>query len=115
MPEKKQKILMIDACVREQSRTRRLAEYLLSKLDGDVERIELEKVRFPHMDQQFLNMRDQAAAGLDDEQIIHRTGAGTFFRIRQRCRGGDDPIWSERNSGQTPSQGEFPIFSHGNC
>ena len=65
MSENKQKILMIDACVREQSRTRRLAEYLLSKLDGNVERIELEKVRFPHMDQQFLNMRDQAAAADD--------------------------------------------------
>ena len=51
-------ILFINACVRKESRTRRLAEKLLSSLNKPYEEICLEKIAFPTVDEIFLNMRD---------------------------------------------------------
>ena len=51
-------ILYINACVREGSRTRRLAEYLLEKLDGPVCELRLAEQSFPAADQSYLNLRD---------------------------------------------------------
>lgn len=39
MSEKCNRILFVDACVREGSRTRRLAEHVLAGLEGEVTRI----------------------------------------------------------------------------
>ena len=52
-------ILFIDACVRKESRTRRLAEKLLAKLNGPYETIRLHKISFPVADEGFLNTRDR--------------------------------------------------------
>ncbi|MBO4450563.1 MAG: NAD(P)H-dependent oxidoreductase [Clostridiales bacterium] len=51
-------ILLINACVHKNSRTKRLADALLSKLDGEVKEIRLEKIDFPVADEAFLQKRD---------------------------------------------------------
>ena len=52
-------ILYINACVRRDSRTERLAEALLQKLDGEVQQLRLENIPFEVSDEAFLNKRDQ--------------------------------------------------------
>lgn len=62
-------ILFINACVREGSRTRRLASALLEKLDGEVREVDLSKTAFPVVDEAFLAKRDALIAekAWDDE------------------------------------------------
>ena len=55
----KKPILYVNACVRKESRTRRLAEKLLSKLDEPFEEIRLEEIKFPSINEDFLKMRDR--------------------------------------------------------
>ena len=66
------KILFINACVREQSRTKRLADCLLSKLQGEVEEIRLAETAFPVFDEEFLQKREQliTAGDFEDDLII---------------------------------------------
>lgn len=52
-------ILYVNACVREESRTRRLAEMLLAKLGRPVEELRLEKIAFPAVSEEYLSIRDQ--------------------------------------------------------
>lgn len=52
-------ILYINACVRKESRTRKLAEKLLIKLDEPFEEICLEDVVFPVVNEDFLRKRDR--------------------------------------------------------
>ena len=52
-------ILYINACVRKESRTRKLAEKLLLKLDEPFEEICLENVAFPVVNEDFLSKRDR--------------------------------------------------------
>ena len=52
-------ILYVNACVRKDSRTRSLAEKLLSKLDRPFEEIRLEDISFPAINEEYLNMRDR--------------------------------------------------------
>ncbi len=51
-------ILYIDACVRDGSRTRRLAHHLLDGLDGAICPVRLSEIDFPVTDQRFLDQRD---------------------------------------------------------
>ena len=55
-------ILLVNACVREQSRTKRLTDCLLKKLGGDVEELRLSDISFPLTDEAFLQKRDQLIA-----------------------------------------------------
>ncbi len=52
-------ILYVNACVRKESRTRKLAEKLLSKLGESYEELCLEKIAFPIVNEEYLNKRDQ--------------------------------------------------------
>ena len=52
-------ILFIDACVREASRTRRLALRLLDALGGAHECVNLNEITFPAVDEAFLQKRDR--------------------------------------------------------
>ena len=52
-------ILFINACVRGESRTKRLAEKLLEKLNRPVEEVRLEDISFPVANEDFLDMRDR--------------------------------------------------------
>ena len=57
--------LFINACVRNDSRTRRLAECLLSGLDGKYEEVKPHELTFPVADQAFLEKRDSLIAAKD--------------------------------------------------
>lgn len=54
--------LFINACVRKDSRTKRLADCFLSKLDGPVVELRLHETSFPVADEDFLNRRDRLIA-----------------------------------------------------
>ena len=51
-------ILFIIACVRKESRTKQLADYLISKLNDQVEEIRLEDFSFPVVNEAFPQKRD---------------------------------------------------------
>ncbi|WP_022776869.1 NAD(P)H-dependent oxidoreductase [Butyrivibrio sp. AE3009] len=51
-------ILFVDACVRKDSRTKRLAEALLEKLGENVARVSLEDISFGVTDETYLKKRD---------------------------------------------------------
>lgn len=51
-------ILYVNACVRKDSRTAKLAKKLLARLDEPYEEIILEDIRFPVVSEAFLNKRD---------------------------------------------------------
>ena len=52
-------ILYINACVRQDSRTERLAEALLKEFDDEVQQVRLEDMTFEVSDEAFLTKRDQ--------------------------------------------------------
>ena len=60
-------ILYVNACVRKDSRTRKLAEELLKKLGEDYEELCLENIRFPVVNEEYLNKRDRLISGGDFE------------------------------------------------
>ena len=66
------KILFVDACLRENSRTRRLAEALLASLDGEVERLSLGDADLPKMDDAMVNARNAACSVGRFERPIYR-------------------------------------------
>lgn len=52
-------LLFINACVREGSRTKRLADKLLSQLNMPYEEVRLEDIDFPVVNEEFLSRRDR--------------------------------------------------------
>lgn len=54
-------ILFVNACVRPQSRTKLLAAYLLEKLDGDIQELDLEKEDIKPLDLKRMEMRDSCS------------------------------------------------------
>ena len=64
-------ILFINACVRENSRTLRLAKHVLSKLNGDVTECNLEKEAILSLDRDLLAKRDAllAEGNLSDDLL----------------------------------------------
>ena len=58
-------VLFINACVRKESRTKDLAEYLLLKLNEPYEEIYLNSINFPIVDEDFLTRRDRLIADRD--------------------------------------------------
>lgn len=56
-------LLFINACVRECSRTKRLADALLAKLGEEYVEVKLEDCDFPLVNEAFLNKRDSLIAG----------------------------------------------------
>lgn len=60
--EVRKMILYIDACVRGDSRTRELGEALLSRLGGDVVRVNIGEMKFDITDEAFLKQRDSLIA-----------------------------------------------------
>ena len=55
-------ILFVDACVRDDSRTKRLADEVLSRLSGEVKTVKLTDVKFEVTDQDYLKKRDELIA-----------------------------------------------------
>ena len=56
--EDKTMILFVNACVRRQSRTLRLAKRLLNNLNGDIKEVRLEEVSFHVVDEAFIERRE---------------------------------------------------------
>ncbi len=56
-------ILFLNACVRRESRTKRLADRLLAKLNRPFAEIRLHELAFPAVDEAFLRKRDRLIAG----------------------------------------------------
>ena len=83
-------ILFINACVRKASRTRQLAEQLLTRLQRPYAEIRLHEMTFPVVNEDFLAQRDRLIAagefqspvfdlarnyyGIDDVRLIQATG-----------------------------------------
>lgn len=64
-------ILFINACVRTESRTRRLADKLLSQLGEPFTEVRVQEIPFPVVDEAFLRERDRlSAAGAFDNPIF---------------------------------------------
>ena len=55
-------ILYINACVRKESRTKRLADEVIKKLEGEVQEVKLSDITFPSTDEEFLKKRDSLIA-----------------------------------------------------
>lgn len=55
-------VLFINACVRKESRTKRLADYVLAKRNEPYEEVYLNEIDFPVVDEDFLKRRDQLIA-----------------------------------------------------
>lgn len=65
-------ILYINACVREKSRTNKLAQELLTKLDGPIEEVRISDIAFPTVDEDFLIRRDELIAkGKFDDPLFN--------------------------------------------
>ena len=64
-------ILFINACVRKQSRTLRLAKQLIDTLDGEISEVKLEGITFPVVDEEFINRREALKnAGKYDDPVF---------------------------------------------
>ena len=64
-------ILFVNACVRKESRTLRLAKQLLATLEGEIKEVKLENVKFPIVDEEFINHReDLKNAGKYDDPMF---------------------------------------------
>lgn len=63
-------ILFINACVRKESRTRRLAESLLLTLNKPFTEVRLHEMTFPIADESFLDMRDRLISAGDYENTM---------------------------------------------
>ena len=62
-------ILFINACVRKESRTRRLADHLLDKLGQPFDEVCLHDIAFPVTDEAFLEMRDRLILPLSSQKL----------------------------------------------
>ena len=58
-------VLFVNACVRKDSRTKRLADRLLLKLDQPYEEVRLEEIDFPVVNEEYLLKRDQLVSNGD--------------------------------------------------
>lgn len=83
-------ILFVNACVRSNSRTKRIADALLEKLGDKVEEVRLENIQFPVSNQEFLDRRDQCIAEGDY--------TNSYFDFAKQFAGADSivvaaPLW----------------------
>ena len=80
----KKPILFVNACVRKESRTRKLAEKLLIKMDQPYEEICLADISFTSVSEEYLNMRDHLIS-IGDYQNPMFSLAQQFLRSGNDC------------------------------
>ena len=73
-------ILFINACVRKESRTRRLANAVLKKLNQPFEEVFVHEIRFPVVDEAFLERRDSLIARRDFSDPVFTNLSGKLGR-----------------------------------
>ena len=76
------KILFINACVRSNSRTKQLAAYVLGKLDGEVQELRLEDMKFPEVNEEFLADRERKSSS--ESLVMKCSSAQGLLRKRTR-------------------------------
>lgn len=81
-------VLYVNACVREESRTKRLADNLLEKMGEPVEEVKLSEISFPVADEAFLFKRDSLIkSGAYDDPLFSLArqfaGAENFYGIEK--------------------------------
>ena len=66
-------ILFVNACVREGSRTKRLADHLLASIDGDITEVYLENEHIQPLDRESLARRDVLVSNgeLEDDMLSY--------------------------------------------
>ena len=64
------KTLFINACVRPESRTKELAEYVLRKLGGEVEEVNLEKENIQPLNYESMLARDEIIKNHNDSDFM---------------------------------------------
>lgn len=65
-------ILYVDASVREDSRTKKLAQYLLSQLEGEVKELKLDKINIPPLNFETLEHRTKLADEMNfDDPVFY--------------------------------------------
>ena len=84
------KILYINACVRKESRTNKLAKYLLEKLNGNIKEINLDKENIKPIDSKLLKLRD--------ELILNKNYSDDLFKYANDLKESDivviaSPYW----------------------
>lgn len=82
--------LFINACVREASRTKELADHLLSRQNCPYEEVRLDAIEFPIVNQSFLEKRDRL--------IFDRDFSNPLFDLARQFAAADDiviaaPFW----------------------
>ena len=82
--------LFINACVREASRTKELADHLLSRQNRPYEEVRLDAIEFPIVNQSFLEKRDRL--------IFDRDFSNPLFDLARQFAAADDiviaaPFW----------------------
>lgn len=67
------KVLYINSCIRENSRTKTLADYLVNKIGGNVKEIVLSKEKIAPVDSAFLQKRDKliSEGNFNDEMFSY--------------------------------------------
>ena len=67
------KILFVNACIRDNSRTLRLAKHLLSKLSGEMTEVRLQDENIPPLNRESLKKRDSLLqnGNLSDESLVY--------------------------------------------
>ena len=66
-------VLYINSCIRENSRTKTLADYLVNKIGGNVKEIVLSKEKISPVDSAFLQKRDKliSEGNFNDEMFSY--------------------------------------------
>ena len=73
MDNLKARVLFVNACVRKNSRTKRIADHLLSKMSGEITEVKTAEIDFLPVDESFLKKRDAliASSNFDDSLFDH--------------------------------------------
>ena len=65
-------ILFVNACVHPESRTKRLADYFLSKIDGDIKEINLNEEKIPPLNMETLMYRTRLTEEMNFDEAIFK-------------------------------------------
>lgn len=65
-------ILFVNACIHPESRTKRLADYFLSKIEGNIKEVNLNEEKIPPLDRETLMFRNRLTEEMNFEEPIFK-------------------------------------------
>ena len=96
------KILYVNSCFKEGSRTNELAQHLLSSLDGEIESVNLYEENIRPLDAQMLSKRDELLeSGKTDDDFLSLARQFASADIIMRCKIEDMQAWELMSHGKT--------------